>query len=235
MEERVEGVEKDYSISLGIQYKGQYEFPLKKFFWRLQLQLLNILIIIIWLNCLNIMKNIHKELKIQESHLQVNMNISYLKLKKKLILRTLQKYLQLPAKNFSELERLSYTVQQIEFQCASMPVGSYRLTPTHELIKKPFTGIKAELKNYQHFRTPTREDKQDLITRDEALYRKDFFDCLVEDTPSQQWSLQADSTQRNITLSILIWPGYITYSNDYSFEYAYFGDGIKNLDFEFFL
>ena len=30
---RVEGVEKDYYIALGLQLKGEYEFPKKKFFW----------------------------------------------------------------------------------------------------------------------------------------------------------------------------------------------------------
>lgn len=31
---RIEGIERDYYIALGIQYKGQYDFPKKKFFWR---------------------------------------------------------------------------------------------------------------------------------------------------------------------------------------------------------
>lgn len=30
---RIEGVERDYYIALGIQYKGQYNFPKKQFFW----------------------------------------------------------------------------------------------------------------------------------------------------------------------------------------------------------
>ena len=28
------GTEKDYYIALGLNFKGQYEFPIKKFFWR---------------------------------------------------------------------------------------------------------------------------------------------------------------------------------------------------------
>jgi radial spoke head protein 9 len=30
---RIEGIERDYYIALGLKCKGQYEFPLKKFFW----------------------------------------------------------------------------------------------------------------------------------------------------------------------------------------------------------
>ena len=41
--------------------------------------------------------------------------------------------------------------------------------------------------------------------------------------------------ESQITLRNLIWPGYLTYHNDYKFGYAYFGDGIKNSDFEFLL
>jgi len=30
----LEGSEKDYYIALGLNFKGVYEFPIKKFFWR---------------------------------------------------------------------------------------------------------------------------------------------------------------------------------------------------------
>jgi len=29
-----QGVERDYYIALGLNFRGQYEFPVKKFFWR---------------------------------------------------------------------------------------------------------------------------------------------------------------------------------------------------------
>ncbi|CAD8126831.1 unnamed protein product [Paramecium sonneborni] len=225
---RVEGIEKDYYIALGIQYRGQYEFPLKKFFWS--------------------SNNYHfAELpKYNEEFAQraETLRESFTGQHEHIVFRTdeeinfedsLEIPSQLPAKNFSELERLSYVVQSIEFQCASIPVGSYRLTPTHELIKTSFKGVTAELKNYQHFRSPIRKDKQDLIARDEALYRPDFLDSLVDDSPNNQWSVQTDSTKRNITIRNLIWPGFLSYNNDYTFGYAYFGDGVKNSDFEFLL
>jgi radial spoke head protein 9 len=40
----------------------------------------------------------------------------------------------LPGKNFSELERLSFVVNTIDYQCGLVPVGALKLTPTHEII-----------------------------------------------------------------------------------------------------
>jgi len=38
-----------------------------------------------------------------------------------------------PPKNFYEVDRLAYIVNAIEYDCALIPIGSMRLTPTHEL------------------------------------------------------------------------------------------------------
>lgn len=40
---------------------------------------------------------------------------------------------------------------------------------------------------------------------------------------------------KQITVRNLIWPGYISYNNEYTFGYVYFGDGLKNSDFEFLI
>lgn len=76
----------------------------------------------------------------------------------------------MPAKNFSELERLSFVVNTIENQCALVPVGALKLTPTHEiLVNTCYKGLNQqeslELKSYQHFRKPQSEEKQEFIGR----------------------------------------------------------------------
>lgn len=38
-----------------------------------------------------------------------------------------------PPKNFLEVDRLAYIVNAIEFECALLPIGAVRLTPSHEL------------------------------------------------------------------------------------------------------
>lgn len=49
------------------------------------------------------------------------------------------------SKNFTELDRLSIVVHAIEDECQVIPLGAYKLAPTHELIKNPaFRGLKVQ-------------------------------------------------------------------------------------------
>ena len=62
-------------------------------------------------------------------------------------------------KNLTELDRLSIVVHQIDQQCEVVPIGAYKMIPTHELILNPsFRGLKIneanQLKNYAHLRAP---------------------------------------------------------------------------------
>ena len=64
-------------------------------------------------------------------------------------------------KNFTELDRLSCVIANIAEQCSIVPVGAYRMIPTHELTLNPeFRGLKVhEAKNpenYVHLRTPSQ-------------------------------------------------------------------------------
>lgn len=73
-----------------------------------------------------------------------------------------------PPKNFTELDRLSYTVLATEFDCALTPIGAFRLTPTHELrYNDSFGGLSQDqashLSNYQHFKAPSLKEKKELI------------------------------------------------------------------------
>jgi len=46
-------------------------------------------------------------------------------------------------KNFTELDRLSLFVSLVSNDCNVVPLGAYRLIPTHELIPNPdFRGLK---------------------------------------------------------------------------------------------
>lgn len=60
-------------------------------------------------------------------------------------------------KAFTELDRLAYVVRAIENDCAVVPVGAFKLTPTHELRHNDsFRGVSlADIANpasFQHFR-----------------------------------------------------------------------------------
>jgi len=56
-------------------------------------------------------------------------------------------------KNFSEIGRLAYVVRAIEIECATLPVGALKLTPSHEMrYNDNFKGLSkddaSDLKNY---------------------------------------------------------------------------------------
>ena len=71
-------------------------------------------------------------------------------------------------KNFTELDRLSLVVHQIEHDCQTVPLGAFKMIPTQEIVRNPnFKGLKIEqsknLDNYVHFRAPELTDKKLLI------------------------------------------------------------------------
>lgn len=76
--------------------------------------------------------------------------------------------LVIPAKNFTELDRLASVVHLIEEECQIVPVGAIKILPTHELIRNPgFRGLKieeaAKLTSYLHYRKPKSEEKKLII------------------------------------------------------------------------
>ena len=71
-------------------------------------------------------------------------------------------------KNFTELDRLSVVVHQIEDECRIVPLGAFKMIPTHELVMNPnFQGLKIDksknLCNYVHLRQPKLCEKKLLI------------------------------------------------------------------------
>lgn len=77
-------------------------------------------------------------------------------------------------KNFTELDRLALVVALISRDCSVVPLGAYRMTPTHELIQNPeFRGLKLnqskDPNNYVHLQAPTDPEKKILIESDKAL------------------------------------------------------------------
>lgn len=73
-------------------------------------------------------------------------------------------------KNFTELDRLSIVVHLVDKDCQVVPLGAYKMLPTHELIQNPsFRGLKmneaAKLSNFVHLRHPEQREKQILICK----------------------------------------------------------------------
>lgn len=156
----------------------------------------------------------------------------------------------IPAKNFTELDRLSCVVHLIEEECQIVPVGAIKILPTHELIHNTaFRGLKieegAKLSSYLHYRKPKSEEKKLIIGKkhrislesDQALQRMDFLDPISEDEIKGSWSIQTDESKTQITVRNLLWPGYVGYHRTNSSVYGgvYFGEGIKNVDLPFII
>lgn len=75
-----------------------------------------------------------------------------------------------PPKAFTELDRLAYVVRSIDQDCASLPVGALKLTPTHQLrYNETFKGLSlteaVKLQNYQHFKPAQTEEKLEFICK----------------------------------------------------------------------
>ena len=84
----------------------------------------------------------------------------------KILLKSFEDIMKL--KNFTELDRLSVVVHQIEDECNIVPLGALRMIPTHELVMNPnFKGLKIDqsktLCNYVHLRQPKLCEKKLLI------------------------------------------------------------------------
>ena len=65
--------------------------------------------------------------------------------------------IKVPKRNLTELNRLAVVVHAIENDCHLCPLGSFKMTPRHELRRaEAFKGLDVKngsnLMNYQHFR-----------------------------------------------------------------------------------
>lgn len=246
---RIEGVEKDYYIALGLNFKGQYEFPTKKFFWSsndfkfAELPPINPtyndLVETLRTPFTGKHETLIEEAKEEEDPQQqqnADGNVPSINPDEE------EFVIKVPKKNFTELDRLSFVVRAIEIDCAALPIGAVKLSPTHELrYDDSFGGLSIteanQLSNYQHFRSPLTEEKKEYIARGDATFKRDFLDPLEKDFPTGSWSVQTDSSKTQVTVRSLLWPGYLTYhrANSNTFGYCYFGSGIKNSDLPFII
>jgi radial spoke head protein 9 len=141
-----------------------------------------------------------------------------------------------------ELDRLVYTVRAIEVDCQTVPIGAYKMTPSHEMrYDDEFKGLSIKDSNcltfYQHFRNPMCPSKQEMMMTEDVFFKFDFLDPVSSDNPKGCWSLQSDPSKCKVTLRSLLWPGYVSYhrANSKVFGGLYIGDGRKNVDLPFLL
>jgi len=246
---KIKGVSRDYFLSLGLKYRGQYEFPLKRFFWCNSVS---------WsfaeLPSVNpndsakadqfnsFFTGDHGKVLVEapaEDENQPPAEEEDAKEKDSLASREEEK---VPARAFTELDRLAVVVRAIEQDCQLVPQGAFRITPAHELSRsRAFAGLsRTEAKSlscYLHFRNVQSQAKRSQLDRDDAIFTYDFLDPAEKDLPQPCWSLQTDSAKELINVRSLLWPGYVAYHRACTprFGGAYIGNGIKNVDLVFML
>lgn len=88
-----------------------------------------------------------------------------------------------------------------------------------------------------HFRQPLSERKKREIEAPDAVFKFNLLDPVKEDLPKRIWSLKTDVSQEIVTLRSLLWPGFLSYHflDTDKFGFAYFGDGIKNVDISLYV
>ncbi|KAL4462089.1 hypothetical protein ABPG74_000934 [Tetrahymena malaccensis] len=248
---KINGVKFDYYIAVGLHFKGKFEFPTKKFYWAKsdtfvfdELPEINLEYRAQVDSFRNLFTGDHKFVLIPlpEDQQAEEQNQEQPEGEEKPEDSDEEENIKVKPKAFTELDRLAYVVRAIENDCALVPVGAFKLTPTHELrYNDSFRGASLDsvsnINTYQHFRAPQSEEKKKFIARDDALFHFNFLDPIEHDLPKGCWSVQIDSSKTSATVRSLLWPGFVGYhrANSQIFGYAYIGNGIKNSDLPFLL
>jgi radial spoke head protein 9 len=141
--------------------------------------------------------------------------------------------------NFTEKLKLSYLVRQIDYDTGIIPEGYYKLIPEHEIrLNKSFKGLNKDeirdISKWMHFRRVS-ECKRKIIEEDEAVFRNDIFDSIIDDKVKGSWSFELDPTKTTCNLRSLLWPGYFALhqANTKTVIGIYFGNGFKNAELPF--
>ena len=203
---KIIGIKQDYYIALLVNYKGNYEFPKKAFYFTTSNT---------WV--FTPLPNIHKY------HIQDNENFHFNTftgepgeiLKQYVDPDAIQdpdllkvddtNKVQNPdpldisdsednkvvveekKENFTELDRLAFVVRLIDYDTSIFPQGAIKLIPIHELRRNDnFKGLQkdelTDINKYSHFRQITQINKKLEIEKDDAIFRLDLLDDLDKDS-----------------------------------------------------
>lgn len=227
----------DYYIAVGINFLGQQEFASKQFFWCTGDNLKFTELPQPVRSCSRLFDQIQSMFtgEFEKLLVQSNGKSQVLFVEQELLAQV-----QIPARGLSELDRLSYVVNQIDSDCHIVPRGSVKKTPLREIRRnEAFRGLRADaaadLASYSHFRLPVHKDKVELNQRNEGIYNNDFLDSISGDLPKGTWSQMVDTSGTVNLLRSKIWPGFSFYLkvNTNIYGNFYYGSGCKALDLLF--
>jgi radial spoke head protein 9 len=228
------GLNQDYYIAVAVTYAGQYEFPLKQFFYTLS----------------NTPAFTFKEMPALglpdlEQDLAIDTDASFFRGEPAFLLggataedaeeeeppkeedaeeegeekkakdsdESEEEEIKVPKKKLTELDRLTTVVLAIENDCQLCPVGAFRMTPEHQLRRvAAFAGLRGEqacdLKSYYHFRNVQTAEKKTDLDKPEAPFKEDFLETIDCDMPRGCWNIQSSERNDTVLIRSLNWPGY---------------------------
>ena len=235
---KILGAEKDYYICKALYYKGNKNFPKKKYFFCSSSNFIFSELPEIQPHHFD---NFYKfntyfvgnpDIILEKYDSAQNLNIN------EVIGDTFKPNLK--KKNMTETDRLSYVVRTIDHDTSVVPVGAYKMLPINELRRNDlFEGLSCDnlgkLECYAHFRNMENEEKKDMIVMGKAVFDFNFLDSIKENSINGSWSIHVDSAKTISNIRSLIWPGYFAYAkaNTDEFGRLYIGYGIKNVDIPF--
>jgi len=146
-------------------------------------------------------------------------------------------------KKLTEADRLAQLVQEIDFDTAVVPRGSYVLDEAHMVVPSAdFKGLSSSeasaLTSYVHFRAPVSiAALRTLARKDAQIHSSSILDGIAEDQPKGCWAIRKDPTSDLLTLRSLSWPGYISFHvpDSKKFGGVYFGNAQKEVNLPFLL
>jgi|ETNmetMinimDraft_30_1059905.scaffolds.fasta_scaffold66724_1 radial spoke head protein 9 len=177
---KIEGIKSDYYIAQGLNFKEQYEFPKKVFFWcgqdfnfaefpALKEEFADRVDQFRGLFVGQHNRTLIQASKVEEVAEEVPQDQEGEKIVDELI-SVSEVEEKPPPQPFNEIDRLVFTVRAIEVDCQSVPIGAYKMTPSHEMrYDDEFKGLSIKNSNslsfYQHFRNPQTTEKRDMMSK----------------------------------------------------------------------
>jgi len=147
-----------------------------------------------------------------------------------------------PVERFREVHRLSYTVKQIDHDCAIVTKGAVVVDASKRVIfNSYYKGLSyqtaAEMRAYYHFRRPENPQGISNLKKPGIIKSGDFLDSITKDIPQQIWTISHDNSGTIAYVRNHYWDGYCYYNVIDCPEYggAYFGIGVPNVDIAFML
>lgn len=143
----------------------------------------------------------------------------------------------------TELHRLTYVVQNIDYDCAVVPREAWIINDAHQVVPTPdWRGLGwtqlPDLTLYGHFRPAENIGKLRAMAKNDAEWRNHgFLDQVSGALPKGSWVTRMNALSSSVSLRSLLWPGYSFYAVADKSYYGslYVGHGIKNYDLAFLL